>query len=192
MSEKDLIEIQKKELLADCNPLPVDDLFLKSIEEGDTPLTDDRIFKLVQESPAWLGTKPIQKKIAEWQYILNNPLFDSAESTQAKKNLKKIYQALAYQGQGAPKQVDDTVIYLKYKNLKDDIASFFENNGIRSTSRLSALLEAYPVYRDCFDLKGKRRSNTPGEIAIQILIKRQGWKERTIRAAISNNISSNK
>lgn len=192
MNEEDPIETQRNELLADCNPYPVDDLFLKSIEEGGTTLTDDLFFKLIKESPAWLATKPILKRIAEWQYMLNNPLFDTAEAAQAKKNLKKIYQTLAYQGQGAPKQVDDTVIYLKYKNLKDDIASFFENNGIKSTSRLSALLEAYPAYRDCFDLKGKRRPNTPGEIAIQILIKRQGWKERTIRAAISNNISSNK
>jgi len=192
MDNKGPHETLKAELLADCNPIPIDDIYLKMIEDGEEQLSNDLFFRLIKESSAWLSTIPFQKKIAQWQYMLDNDMFEPDESKNAKKNLIRIGTVLAYEGQGRPKKVDDSIIYLRYYDLKNRITAFFRNNNIKSTSRLSALLKTYPAYKDCFDLKGKRHFNTAGEIAIMIMVKLNGWSERIIRAAISKNKSTKK
>jgi hypothetical protein len=186
----------KAELFADYSPVPVDSRLLKAIEDGDVALSDNLFFELVMKNATWLSTKPFLKKINEWQFILGTGMAgtcigagmaDSEESKKAKNNLLKVGTALAHEGQGRPKKVDDTAIYLRYKQLIDSITAFFNENDIKSTSRLSSFRKAHPQYSDCFDLKGKRHFNTPEEIAIRILMRKHGWSERNIRKAISKN-----
>jgi hypothetical protein len=174
-------------LLAECDPRAIDGTFLAMIENDSEKLTDSLFFELLKDNPLWLSTIPFLKKIAQWQFMLGNSMFEPDESKKAKNNLLKIGKVLVHEGQGRPEKVDNTVVFLKYKSLEDDIASFFKEGGIKSTSRLPSLLKAYPQYSDCFDLKGKRHPNTPKEIAIRIMVKRHGWSVRNIRAAISKN-----
>ncbi len=183
MSEEDPIEAQRNELLADCNPYPVDDLFLKSIEEGDTPLTDDCFFKLIQESPAWLGTKPIQKKIAEWQYALDNPLFDSEESAKTKDNLQKIGRVLAYENRGRPEKLGGQELYRKYKIIERQIALFLKDNNIEPSQRLKAVRDHFPEYNVVIK-SGTPRHRTNEAIAVYVLAGYAGIAKSTIQEVI--------
>ncbi|MDD4195527.1 MAG: hypothetical protein PHT96_03815 [Syntrophorhabdaceae bacterium] len=183
MNDEDRIESLKKELLADCNPYPVDDIFLKSIEEGDTTLTDDLAFKLIKESPAWLGTKPIQKKITEWQYMLNNPLFDPGESTKAKDNLQKIGRVLAYEGQGRPEKLGGQELYRKYKIIESQIALFLKENTIEPGQRLKAVRDHFPEYNVVIK-SGTPRHRTNEAIAVYVLAGYAGIAKSTIQEVI--------
>lgn len=48
----------------DCPP--IDTTYLKMIEDGDIILSDDLFLDLVQESSAYLWTKPFQDKVTQW------------------------------------------------------------------------------------------------------------------------------
>lgn len=183
MSEQDHIESLKEELLTDCNPYPVDDTYLKMIEDGDVELTDDLLFSLIKESPAWLGTKPIQKRIAEWQYMLNNPLFDSRESAKAKDNLQKIGQVLAYEGQGRPEKLGGQELYRKYKIIEHQIALFLRENNIEPSQRLKAVRDHFPEYNVVIK-SGTPRHRTNEAIAIYVLAGYAGIAKSTIQEVI--------
>lgn len=196
LEDQDYLRDMKAQFLADFNPVPIDDRLLEAIEDGDVALSDPLFFELIMENVTWLSTKPFLKKISEWQFILGVStagtcfgagMSSPEESEKAKQNLFKIGKALAHEGQGRPREMDDTVIYLRYKQLKDGITAFFDEQGVKSTSRLMAFRKAFPQYSDYFDLKGKRHPNTPEEIAIRILIKKYGWSERNIRKAMSKH-----
>ncbi len=196
MENQDSSEDRKLEPLIGCNPVPIDERYLAAIENGDVELTDNRFFELIKENPMWLSTGPFLRKIIEWQYVLGVSIAGTCfgagmsspeDSKKAKDNLLRIGNALAYEGQGRPKKVDDTTIYLKYRQLENGITNFFADKDIKSTSRLPTLLKAYPEYLDCFNLRGRRRPNSSKEIAIAILVKKYGWSQRAIRSAISEN-----
>ncbi|HQM80519.1 MAG TPA: hypothetical protein PLX02_02750 [Syntrophorhabdaceae bacterium] len=186
MDNKGPHETLKAELLADCNPIPVDDVYLKMIENGEEELSDDLFFKLIKESPAWLSTTPFLKKIAQWQFTLGNSLFDFDEQVQAKKNLFAVGKALANKGKsrGRSRTISDDVLRLKYEQLVRVFTTFFDKHPIDAIKRLPALLEEYPIYKGYFDLRAKRRYTTPGEIAVRIIVNEAGVSLRTVYSAI--------
>lgn len=146
MSKQDPSESLKQELLDDCNPYPVDDVYLKMIEDGEVELTNDRLFDLIKESPAWLGTTPIQKRIAQWQYILGNDLFDDEEWEEAKKNLERISRVMVYQGQGRPRELSGPELYRMYAIIESRISLFLKENNIEPSQRLKAVRDHFPDY----------------------------------------------
>ena len=77
------------------NPQPVDDTLLERIESGQEELTYQLFFKLIKETPLYLGHWPFQKRIAQWQYCLDNPVYSTVEQKAAKKNLIEIGKTLA-------------------------------------------------------------------------------------------------
>jgi hypothetical protein len=65
------------------NPQPIDDSTLERIESGELDLTDKLFFKLIRQTPLYLGHWPFQKRIAQWQYCLNNLLYSDVEQRDA-------------------------------------------------------------------------------------------------------------
>jgi hypothetical protein len=176
----------KAAILADCNPLPIDDVFLRMIENGDVELSDDLLFQLIDGTPAWLGTKPFLKRIVQWQYIVHNAIFDPEEQNAAEDNLRRIGTVLVPKGQkGRPNKWSNTRICNRYFDLNRQISDIFKKYDATSTAKLGRFLADYPDYRDCFDLRGKRHPRSPKEIAITIMNKKDGIPERSIWRAIA-------
>lgn len=172
-------EAIKKELLGECNSPAVDRILLPMIEDGSVELTDDLFFALLKETPSWLSTRPFLKRIAQWQYVMNNAMFDDDEQQKAKKNIMGTSKALTPHGErGAPKKVPDIRLFSRYVKLRNLIEELRGKGG---------LLNKHPEFRQYIPyIPRDRQHKTPNELAIHILANMEGVSERTIRAVIKN------
>ena len=80
----------KKRLLEQYSPPDMDNTMLRMIENEWALLTDELFFDLLRETPSWLRMEFFIKKIAEWQYIAGNDVFDAEMRKKAKENINEI------------------------------------------------------------------------------------------------------
>jgi hypothetical protein len=199
MKDQASIEKTRQELLADCGPPHVDDVLLGMIEDGSEALTDELFFKLLKETPAYLGTRPFLKKIGQWQLVLGHALWNDEKGKKeqkiAKNNLKAIGTTLAFEGQGRPAKTNDTYLYgkyLQYLHLVESVKASVIEHDAEPINLLLAFIGQYPEYAKHFNLKGERRHRSPKEIAIILVIKECGVQGRTVRYAITKCLAPSK
>lgn len=179
---------EKKRILDTWNPSPLDDTHVEMIESGNEELSDSLFFELIADSPAYLSTRPFQKRIAEWQEILHSPIFGeedgniSTEQKVAKLNLRKIGQVLAIRKQGRPKEAHEIAISIKFRHCKKNIEQFLQmNRNLTSTARITEFKKCFPYWAD---VKGLRTHRTAQEIAISIISIKYSISKRLIRDII--------
>lgn len=166
------------------NPQPIDDSILESIESGELNLTDQLFFKLTKETPLYLGQWPFQKRIAQWQYYLNNHLYSDVEQKDAKKKLLQIGRALAYEQKGRPGKIPDLLIYNEYKKAVEIIDPFLqEHKDDGMEQRVRAFKSTFTEHCKYVNI---RRHRSASEIAICILMGKYVISKRSIQTIIKN------
>lgn len=166
------------------NPQPVDDTLLERIESGQEELTDQLFFKLIKETSLYLGHRLFQKRIAQWQYYLNNHLYSDVEQRDAKKKLLQIGRTLAHEDKGRPEKIPDIAIYGEYKRALEIIDRFLqEHKDDRIEQRSKAFKAAFPLQSKFVEIKKHRSAS---QIAIHILIKKYAISERSLWTIIKN------
>jgi hypothetical protein len=111
------------------DPQPVDDTLLERIESEQEELTDQLFFRLIKETPLYLVHWPFQKRIAQWQYCLDNPVYSIIEQKAAKKNLIQIGKALSSERRGQPVKIPNIAIYHHYKIAIEEIDKFYHHRS---------------------------------------------------------------
>lgn len=166
------------------NPQPIDDSILEHIESEDLVLTDQLFFKLIKETPLYLGFLPFQNRIAQWQYCLNNPLYSDVEQREAKKKLLQIGRTLAYEHKGRPEKIPNIGIHHQYKIVVKEIDKFLqEHKNEKLHERWKNFQSTYPESSKYVDIK---RHRTAKEIAFHFIVKKYHISTRSLRTLISN------
>jgi hypothetical protein len=189
-------------------PRTVDDQLLEMIENGEEGLTDDLFFQLLSDNPKYLMYGPFQEKIAAWQAVVRDALWDrdaeNEERLKAQDNLKKIGTTLSIKRPDDVKKVGDTWIKtigsgrtkesLEFRMFLELMQLYQRLKKIMTEIRRHTYYRNIYVEQNCPDLKDyvelilkKRR---PLGCAKAIIIKKYNVGERTLDGIIKNNLDA--
>lgn len=130
-------------MLEEIESRHIDETLYRMLEDGTKELTDELFFELILENPAYLSTRLFQKRILQWQYQVDNPLFTSEQQKKAKRNLIHVGRTLAHEGKGRPKIIDEFFIIDRFRFLIQLLEKYFQGDedAIRDVKRIQDTLK---------------------------------------------------
>ena len=172
-------------------PHEVDDRLLEMIENGEEELTDDLFFQLLSENPKYLIYGPFQEKIAAWQAVVRDALWDreteKEERLKAQDNLKKIGTTLSFVGSGRPRDGKETPIFFVFLQLLQRLEEIMPEikRRYRYNYQEVAFSNACPDLSEYAELFLKKRK--PLSLAKAIIMEKYVISERKLDGIIKDN-----
>jgi hypothetical protein len=151
------------------NPYYVDSTLLEYLDDGSLILTDELFFECLKESPDYLAYEPFRERIKAWQAILHSDSAPDMDKSNAKNQLEKVGQTLAWIGAGRPTKAPKDIDFEHFCLVKA-LKPFWDKNGSLAPSKKRVAFEkAFPEYIQYLS-SGALRKRSPKELSISLML----------------------